>query len=115
MQDQTTADVKRTLDDRGRMLLIVNHPKVKNAYIISKSLNGYSSYEIKGENGRTPKELQGSYTVPDIALKFLLRYLDQRKESTTVRRDKNLKDWKNRNASTTKSDDQDQVQQGSAD
>lgn len=84
-------DVSRTLDDRGFERLTISTPKMKASFIISKANNGYSSYEVNLDTGKIPKILSGWYTTPDKALDAVKKYLRNKSDSSSVKRDRKYK------------------------
>lgn len=112
-------EVKRNLDEDGWITYSVKTPKTKVTYKVLKTLNGYSSYHIEADTGKVPKGLEGSYTTPDKALDFLVKFLETRKATAFVNRDiksKRSQEWKKQqNASKSQSDNQGEVQQGASD
>lgn len=112
-------DVKRFLDEDGWVNYSVKTPKTKASYKVVKTLNGFSSYHIEVDTGKVPKDLEGSYTTPDKALKHLVGFLEARKATDFVNRDiksKRSQEWKRQqNASKSKPDNQSEVQQGTSD
>lgn len=84
-------EVSRGLDDRGFERITVKTPKMKSKIYILKARNGFSSYEVQLEQGRLPNDLSGTYTTPDSALKFVLKFIETRKDSPSVQRDKKYK------------------------
>lgn len=119
-RDLSMADVKQTLDDNGKLKYTVTTSKANIDYIVSKTQDGYSSYHVTLTKGDTPKSLQGIFTTPDKALKALLKYIENMKESTTVQRDKKYQEnleWKKKQknaAAKIQSDDKGKVQQGAS-
>jgi len=110
-------DVSKELDSDGWIKYIVTSPKMKTKLIIQKAENGFSQYEVKLTKGSAPSELCGMYTTPDIGLRAVKKYLDNKKDSVTVQRDKKYarsQKWKADNASKYVSDSKDTVQQGLA-
>lgn len=108
-------DVKKTLDENGFQKFLVTTDKTKTDYIIQKANNGYSSYLIKTTVGQVPQVLQGSYTLPDFALKALTKYLETSRKTAAVRRDEYQEERKKHNGSRTNSNKKDRVQQRTTD
>lgn len=115
------ADVKRTLDENGWIKYTVTSEKSLVDYIVSKKEDGFSSYIVSLSKGSVPASLSGVYTTPDKALKALLGYVRNMKETTSVQRDNKYKanqEYKkaSKNASAeVLTDNQSKVQQGTPD
>jgi len=120
-RDLNMADVKAELDSNGWIKYTVTTSKTAIDYIVSKTEDGYSSYQVLLTKGSTPAKLQGVYTTPDKALKALLKYIEERPISNTVRRDRDYEERQERrkkvkqNATISNTDDQGKVQQGTPD
>lgn len=80
-------DAKMGFDENGKVTYKVTTPKTKVDYLISKTMNGYNSYNITSTQGRISDTLSGIYTTPDKALEALVKYLETIPETKTVRRD----------------------------
>lgn len=84
-------DVKETSDERGNPVFEVSSPKTKTTYKVQKTNNGFAMFDIRVSDAKKPKELEGSWTTPEKALKHLEAYLKVKKETKLVRRDNNIK------------------------
>lgn len=80
--------VEESLDEFGKPTLLICTPKFKADFIVKKSNDGFSFFQIVTNKGRVPKELSGFYTTLYNAKDSVLSYINKSKESATVRRDK---------------------------
>jgi uncharacterized protein (DUF1499 family) len=96
-------DVKMGMDDNAKITYKVTTPKTKVDYLVSKTMNGYNSYNITSTQGRIPDALSGIYTTPDKALEALVKYLKAIPETKTVQRDNYFREKKLKHASDLQS------------
>jgi hypothetical protein len=72
-------DVERGEDDYGFEWITVKSPKAEVTYLISKSENGFSQYQVSLSSGKVPPELSGVYTTPDFALRCVLKHIEKKR------------------------------------
>lgn len=80
--------VKETLDEFGKPRFIISSPKFKADFIVKKTFDGFSFFEIKTTKGSVPAKLSGSYTTFSKALSDVKNYVASKQPSLTVKRDK---------------------------
>lgn len=108
-------DVKRSEGVRGNPVFTISTPKSKAKYIVQKSNDGFSFFNVKLSVGETPSKLSGMYTTPEKAIHDVKAYIEGMRETATVRRDANTKRREeSKNAKKLQSDNEERVQQGSA-
>lgn len=111
-------DVHERLDDYGKPYFEVKSDKFNCTFIVKKSNDGYSFYEITQTNGTTAEVLKGWFSSSKKALQVLAHYIELAKTSTTVQRDRKTKireQHRKKNASAAKSNSKEHVQQGTPD
>lgn len=84
--------VEESLDDFGKPRFVIKTDKFKSDFIVKKSNNGFSFFEVAVSKGKVPKELEGSYSTAYIALDAVKHYVKKSKPSASVRRDKNYEE-----------------------
>jgi hypothetical protein len=80
--------VEETIDDNGSPRLIFTTPKFKAKFIVRKSNDGFSFFEVAVDSGRIPAELGGKYTGLSQASQEVKKYIKKSKETKSVKRDR---------------------------
>ena len=84
---------------------ILSHPNYKSKFRIYRPKGRYHFFTVEVDQGATPKELSGSYSSLEIAIKAAIKYLDSSKETFAVRSDRLAEERKARNAAKLQSAD----------
>ena len=77
---------------------ILSHPNYKVKFRVFRPKGKYHFFSVQAEQGNTPKELSGSYSSLEIAIKATIKHLDSSKETFAVRSDRLAEERKARNA-----------------
>lgn len=104
-------DVKRVEPLDARPYWEVTSPKTKTVFVVSKSRDGFALYSIYVSSGKVPEALQGRYSHQDKAIAAIRNYVNNMKETISVRRE-NVR--KRREALNVQTDSKDTVQQGAS-
>ena len=104
------------IEDTAKQRCVCKTDKIKTDIIIQKSNDGFIFFEIKFTTGNPPAELSGHYSSILKAKAAVEHYLNNRKESNTVRRDnfsKARQERKKQDGAEIKSKGSEHVHQGS--
>lgn len=94
------------LVDRENQKAILSHPNYKSKFLVWKPRLKYHFFNVALEGqGVTPKELSGNYSTLENGIKAVTKYLDNSKETFSVKSDRLEKERKARNASKLQSAD----------
>ncbi len=104
------------IEDTPNQKCVCKTDKLNTDIIIQKSNNGFVFFEIKFTKGSPPAELSGNYTNILKAKQAVEKYVRNRKETPTVRRDnfsKARQERKKQDGAEIKSKGSEHVHQGS--
>lgn len=103
-------NVTSKVDDYGRPIFEVTSDKFKHKIIVKKANNGFVFFNIGVTKGSVPKQLEGSFTTPEKALKAVEDYVKNVRTSQIVERDrKTAKREAEKNAKSIQSDNSEHV------
>ena len=106
------------IEDTAKQRCVCKTSKLNTDIIIQKSNDGFIFFEIKFTKGSPPAELSGHYSSILKAKEAVEHYLNNRKETPTVRRDnfsKARQERKKQDAAEIKSEGSEHVHQGTGD
>jgi hypothetical protein len=86
------------LVNQEEQFALLSHPNYKSKFRIYRPKGRYHFFKVELDQGATPNELSGSYSSLEIAIKATINYLNNSKETFSVRSDRLAEERKARNA-----------------
>lgn len=92
---------------------VLKSDKMNSEILIQKKPNDHHFFEIKFTSGSVPDELSGRYSSIPAGIKAVEQYLNNKRPTAAVRRDKVTEERKKRNGSKNRTEGSQHIREGS--